>query len=154
MMKRTPLLMLLLVGLLSFFATVRATRSTPQTRENFDIRAGLQRTLNDPVEAEINLPSELFNQAAKAAPGVSAKLRRSELPYALKQVHPTVRTKWSSLTQAPSRLWSFSEALSAPSSDDAELIARRFLRNNEDLLRLAAADVAALQVTRRYQDAH
>jgi uncharacterized protein (TIGR03437 family) len=125
-----------------------AARTAPRTREDFDIRAGLQRTLNDPAEAD-----PAFN--AVAAQGANrTQTRRSELSYVLRRTHPTVQMKWSSLTQAPSRLWSFNDSLSAPSNDDAEVIARRFLRNNQDLLRLDADDVAAMPVARRYQDAH
>jgi uncharacterized protein (TIGR03437 family) len=127
---------------------VRAASRTPITKEDFDIRAGLQRTLNDPADAEITIPLALPDASERA------KLRRSEMPYALRRTRPSVQMKWSTLTQAPSRLWSWQETLSAPSSDDAEIIARRFLNNNADLLRLDADDVSGLQVARRYRDAH
>lgn len=129
-------------------SVVRAASLAPVTKEDFDIRAGLQRTLNDPAEAEITIP------LAPPSTGERAQQRRSELPYALRRAHPSLQMKWSTLTQAPSRLWSWQETLSAPSADDAEIIARRFLNNNADLLRLDQDDVAALQVSRRYQDAH
>ncbi|MBI1760403.1 MAG: M36 family metallopeptidase [Acidobacteria bacterium] len=133
-------------------AVARAASRAPQTKADFDIRAGLQRTLKDPADAEIVVPF-----AASSSPtGANAqtKLRRSELPYALRRARPTVQMRWSSLTQAPSRLWSFQDTLSGPSNADAETIARRFLNDNADLLRLDSDDVAALQVARRYQDAH
>lgn len=163
-MKRQNLFLLSLVlttGLFLFLAAaapttwlnrlrnvVRAASRTPVTKEDFDIRAGLQRTLNDPADAEITIPLAPLDASERA------KQRRSEMPYALRRARPSVQMKWSTLTQAPSRLWSWQEPLSAPSSDDAETIARRFLNNNADLLRLDNDDVAALQVTRRYRDAH
>ena len=129
-------------------AVVRAASRTPATKADFDIRAGLQRTLNDPADAEITIPLAPPDARARA------NQRRSELPYALRRAHPSVQMKWSTLSQAPSRVWSLQDTLSAPSRDDAEVIARRFLNNNADLLRLAGDEVAALQVARRYQDAH
>jgi uncharacterized protein (TIGR03437 family) len=62
--------------------------------------------------------------------------------------------KWSSLTRAPSRIWSFSESLTPPINADAEAIARSFLKDNNDLFRLAAAEVDGLKVARRYRTEH
>jgi uncharacterized protein (TIGR03437 family) len=163
MMKRTTLIRVTLLALASLafcsillrqdlWRSLQAAQRAPQAKENFDIRANLQRTLNDPAEAEINVPLAAPDNQPNDQPRTA--LRRSTLPYALRRAHPSVQMKWSSLTQAPSRVWSFNELLSPPSQDDAEVIARRFLRNNEDLLRLDPKDIAVLQVARRYQDSH
>ncbi len=110
-------------------------RRLPQTRENFDIRADHQHSLNVPAEAQ----------------GLTQA--RNTTQFRLKRSRPSVQIRWSSLSGTPSRLWSLTESLSAPSQADAEVAARRFLKENEDLFQLGALEVEALKVVRRYQSA-
>ncbi|HKX32081.1 MAG TPA: M36 family metallopeptidase [Blastocatellia bacterium] len=72
----------------------------------------------------------------------------------LKRERPSVGIRWSSLTGAPSRLYSQTEALSAPTSADAGIAARGFLKGNEDLFRLSGAEVDGLKESRRYRTEH
>lgn len=117
-----------------------------QTRENFDIRAGHLATLNDPQDAEIK-----YDPAQEV---LRFSTRRSLQAYKLKSLRSSVQLKWSSLTTAPSRVFSFTENLTGPSSDDPVLIARRFLKDNDDLFRLGSEGVDGLNVSRRYRTEH
>ncbi|HZN10562.1 MAG TPA: M36 family metallopeptidase, partial [Blastocatellia bacterium] len=65
------------------------------------------------------------------------------------------QVRWGSLADAPSRLFSTSEALTRPSAaEDAERAARRFLREREELFRLRPDEVEELRVARRYRTGH
>ncbi|HEY6402275.1 MAG TPA: M36 family metallopeptidase, partial [Blastocatellia bacterium] len=113
-------------------------RQVPATRENFDARADHQRTL--------------------AAPPATGSVRQSAgqaaQTYRLKQSRPSVRMRWSSLTATPSRLYSHTETLSGPSTASASSVARGFLKSNDDLFRLSAAEVDGLKEARRYRSEH
>ncbi|MGH9850401.1 MAG: M36 family metallopeptidase [Blastocatellia bacterium] len=115
-------------------------------RENFDIRAGHQVTLNDPQDAEIT-----YDPAREELRRAN---RRSLQAFGLKRSRPTVQLKWSSLSGTPSRVFSFTENLSSPSGADPEAIARQFLKNNNDLFLLGANGVDGLNVSRRYRTEH
>src|SRR5262249_5042368 len=80
--------------------------------------------------------------------------RRSMQAFGIKRSRPTVRMKWSSLTGAPSRLFSFTENLTGPMVADPEAIARGFLKSNDDLFLLGASGVDELVVSRRYRTEH
>src|SRR5262245_24220743 len=81
----------------------RTGRRLPETRENFDARAGHSNSLDTPFdEAQTIEPSQQSLAATRARPAVQYKLQRE---------HPGLQMKWSSLTQTPSRIWSFSESL-------------------------------------------
>src|SRR6185503_5839049 len=90
--------------------------------------------------------------AAQATPQTS--LPESQPESKLQREHPRTRIRWSSLTSTPSRISNYEQALTAPSRDDAEIVARRFLKENSDLYRLSADEVDGLRVARRYQTAH
>jgi uncharacterized protein (TIGR03437 family) len=122
----------------------QANRRRPQTREDFDARANLQRTLDEPRTAG--------DPTDTGQPG--ATTRSAAARSALKRARPSAQMKWSSLSGAPSRIWSFSETLTAPSNADAETIARRFLKNNHDLFHLNDPEVDGLKVSRRYRTEH
>ena len=118
-------------------------------RENFDIRAGHQVTLNDPQDTEVT-----YDPAREELRRAS---RRSLQAFGLKRSRPTVRLKWSSLSGTPSRVFSFTENLTGPSGADPEVIARQFLKNNNDLFLLGpngVDGVDGLNVSRRYRTEH
>jgi uncharacterized protein (TIGR03437 family) len=125
----------------------QANRRPPQTREDFDIRANLQRTLDEPRTA--GAPGD---QTVSGRP--EATTRSVAVQSALKRSRPSVQMKWSSLTNAPSRIWSYTEMLTPPSNADAETIARGFLKNNNDLFRLSSIEIDNLMVSRRYRSDH
>ena len=135
-------------------AATTATRQTggargARPRENFDIRAGHQVTLNDPQDAEIT-----YNPAQEELRRAN---RRSLQAFGLKRSRPSVRLKWSSLSGTPSRVFSFTENLSGPNGTDPEMVARQFLRNNDDLFLLGpngVDGVSGLNVSRRYRTEH
>src|SRR4030095_198029 len=88
----------------------------PQTRENFDIRAGHQVALNDPQDADITYdPAREEQRLAN---------RRSLQAFGLKRSRPSVRLKWSSLSGTPSRVFSFTENLTGPLVAAPEAIGR------------------------------
>ncbi len=71
-----------------------------------------------------------------------------------RQAHPDAELNFSSLTGAPSRLWSRRTPLLDASKADAAVNARRFLTDNPELFQLSSAETNALTVTRRQRDAH
>ncbi len=71
-----------------------------------------------------------------------------------RQAHPDAELNFSSLTGAPSRLWSRRAPLLNASNADAAVNARRFLSGNPELFQLSHAETEALTVTRRQRDAH
>jgi uncharacterized protein (TIGR03437 family) len=107
--------------------------------EDFDIRAGLARTLpaqpGDPAKMPVKLPARVIN------------VRQS----GLMRANPQAQVQLSSLTGTPSRIFSLQQALGEPSRRDAEAMARQFLKNNRDLFRLNPSEVDGLKITRRYQ---
>ncbi|MGH9848895.1 MAG: M36 family metallopeptidase, partial [Blastocatellia bacterium] len=128
----------------------RAARRQPETRENFDARAGHSNSLDAPPPgfsdaAQTVEPSQQSLSAPQARPAVQYKLQRER---------PGLQMKWSSLTQTPSRIWSFSESLTPPINADAEVVARGFLKDNTDLFQLGGAEVDNLKVARRYRTDH
>src|SRR5262249_53625570 len=118
----------------------------PQTKENFDIRAGHQAALNDPQDAEITY-DPAREELRLANP-------RSLQSFGLKRTRPSARLKWSTLSGTPSRVFSFTENLTPPSAADPEAIARGFLKENNDLFLLGADGVDGLGVSRRYRTEH
>ncbi len=115
-------------------------RRTPQQQQDFDIRAGLSQTLPAP-------PAEI--KAAEAQGRELATARNSRL----RRERPSAQIQFSSLTNAPSRVYSFTQDLTQPTSD-VEAGARYFLKSNSDLYRLADDEVDGLRVARRYQTDH
>ncbi|MGH9846202.1 MAG: M36 family metallopeptidase, partial [Blastocatellia bacterium] len=117
---------------------------TPKTRENFDLRINHLTSLDAPPAVD----------AATGSPDNAAARISASQPARLKQRRPSARIHWSSLSTTPSRIWSFTEPVTAPQRGDAETIARRFLKDNSDLFCLGDDQVDALRVTRRYQTEH
>ncbi len=123
-----------------------AGRKVPETRENFDARTAHATTLDAPPDAVPTIDAgQPASVTVRVRPIVPAKLQRE---------HPGLQLKWSSLTQTPSRVWSFAEALTPPSRADAEVVARGFLKENRDLFQLGDAEVDGLKVARRYRTEH
>ncbi len=112
--------------------------SRPQPYEDFDIRATHQRSL-----AVAPTAGTKRNQASTE--GTASALEQWQ------QAHPQARLRWSSLTGAPSQIVAQTEALTPPSAEDAEAVARRFLQ--QDLFQLENT-AEALRVARRDQTAH
>jgi uncharacterized protein (TIGR03437 family) len=121
------------------------SRQTPATRENFDARGGLQRTLVMPPGAGT---AETNAGAAPRGAGQTGQVSR------LKRARPSVSMRWSSLTVTPSRLSSHTDTLSEPIHADAGAVARGFLKGNDDLFRLSVAEVDGLKEARRYRTEH
>ncbi|HWQ31572.1 MAG TPA: M36 family metallopeptidase [Blastocatellia bacterium] len=117
----------------------RSGRRAPQTRGHFDLRATHLRSLEAPPEE-------------KSAAGRTRLQEKTR--FRLQREHSGVQLRWSSLTRAASRVWSLNENLSAPSREDGEAVARRFLKENEDLFRLSRDEVDELKVARRFTNAH
>lgn len=111
----------------------------PQRLEDFDIRANLDRTLPAQPERSISNPSRSIASAR------DSQLRRER---------PSVQMSFSSLTGIPSRVYSFTQELTAPGLTDAEITAKQFLKRNDDLFRLQASEVDGLRVSRRYRTDH
>jgi uncharacterized protein (TIGR03437 family) len=114
-----------------------AAGQLPTPRADFDLRVGHQRSLTAP-------PDTATVRAAAQTGQVSR----------LKQARPGVRIRWSSLTGTPSRIYSHTDALSDPIAADPSSAARSFLKGNEDLFRLTAAEVDSLREARRYLTGH
>ncbi len=121
------------------------SRQIPATRENFDARAGHQRTLVMPPGA-----GTAATNAGAAPRGAGQTVQVSRL----KQSRPSVGMRWSSLTGTPSRLYSHTDTLSDPTTGDAGAVARGFLKGNDDLFRLSVAEVDGLKEERRYRTEH
>ena len=160
-MKRSLLLAILLIATLTIIAAFPAVQklyaslaAQPQTRtaqpqrqtsprrvseplENFDIRANLNRSLLAPPESNDQSPV----QAEAAAQELLAE-------------HPRTIIYWSSLTGTPSRITNLTEALSDPSRDAADIVARRFLRQRQSLFRLRDDEVDGLRIERQDATAH
>src|SRR5581483_7567515 len=120
-------------------------RRVPQTRENFDIRAGHKRSLEVP-------PDEITSATSRKR--IQSQRQNDATRFKLQREHSAVQLRWSSLATAPSRVWSLSEPLSEPTGEDAEVAARRFLKSNDDLFRLGTDDIDRLRVARRERGEH
>lgn len=114
------------------------TERRPRRMEDFDIRADLERTLTAPQRQE--------GKPARVLPDVRQSLLLRE--------RPDVQLRFNSFTGTPSRLYSFTQALSAPSSAAPAATAKTFLKRHADLFRLRAAEVEALTVAREYRTEH
>ncbi|MEP7339673.1 MAG: M36 family metallopeptidase [Acidobacteriota bacterium] len=123
-----------------------AASSLPVTRENFDIRAGRMMSLE--ATAETPSADEANAQASKPT------FKRATATSKLERRLPGLQMKWSTLSQAPSRIWGFANMLTPPSSADPEAIARGFLKENNDLYQLRDDEVDNLRVARRYRTDH
>ncbi|MFN0087012.1 MAG: M36 family metallopeptidase [Blastocatellia bacterium] len=150
--------MVLLIGLFTFLLRAsaqrrpesaeanprsQASRQLPGTRENFDLRAMHPRSISAASLADA--PLERGATAGRARMANESRLKRA---------HRNLQIRWSSLSEGPSRLLSFTEPLTPPGDGDAEATARRFLRENEDLFRLKAGEVESLRVGRRFRTDH
>jgi uncharacterized protein (TIGR03437 family) len=117
--------------------------------EDFDIRANVARSLT--LDASIqNGPNGL--DGVNGSPGSSIKLparARNARESRFFRERPRAQTQFSSLTGTPSRIFGLQQSLTDPSSADAEVTARRFLKNNSDLFHLSNAEVDGLKVARR-----
>ncbi len=113
----------------------------PKRMEDFDIRANVDRTLSaEPDQLKVN---EAQGRSIAAA-------RDSHL----RSERPSVQMKFSSMTGAPSRLYSFTQNLTQTSNADAEVTTKQFLKRNDDLFRLRGDEVDSLRVARRYRTEH
>ena len=122
-----------------------ASARAPRTLDNFDIRADLQRALDEPPDTASALNARQLNNRAGAT---------TQRVFRLQSERPRLHLRWSSMTATPSRVWSEDQGLTGPSTDDAEIIARRFLKGNNDLYRLTDDEVEGLRVARRYRTEH
>lgn len=160
-MKRSVLLAILLVLALTGFAALpvvqkryanlaaqpqaraaqtqrpTAPRRTSEPLDNFDIRANLNRALLAPPDA--NNPTRAQAEAATQD---------------LLTEHPRTVIHWSSVTGTPSRIKNLSEALSEPSQEAADIIARRFVKEHQALFRLRDDEVDGLRIERQDASAH
>ncbi|MEO6723864.1 MAG: hypothetical protein ABIP14_01050, partial [Blastocatellia bacterium] len=108
--------------------------------EDFDIRANVDRTI--PAQSEA-LTNEVQGRFVAAARG--SQLRRDL---------PNVQLSFSTLTGAPSRVFSFTQNLTQANNADAEVTAKQFLKRNGDLFRLRGDEVDGLRSARRYRTDH
>lgn len=105
-------------------------------RENFDIRATHQRALDARPAAT----------TAKNRPPQADKASVSRSDAGL-------QVRWSSLTGTASRVWNWQQPVSDAAPEDAEISARRFLSERQDLFRLDQREVDELKLTRRHRSA-
>ncbi len=112
-------------------------RRVPQRQEDFDIRAGLNRSL-PALPAEVKAAEA---EGRRLVPARNSRLRRER---------PSVEVQFSNLTNAPSRVFSFTQNLT-PGTADVEAGARFFLKQNNDLYQLRDDEVDGLRVARRYR---
>ncbi len=109
--------------------------------EDFDIRAGLERSIERPDAA----PPLGIQRRSSIGDGRQSRLLRER---------PRTRVRWSTLTLTPSRLSNPEEGLSAPSPSGPVSIARKFLSDNRDLFRMRDDEVETLIVSRTDRTAH
>jgi hypothetical protein len=152
-MKRKTLylaIVVVIVGLFSLIFTATAQRQPesstqpqnrrqiPQRQEDFDIRASLNRSLPAlPVETKAV-------EGRQLVPARNSRLRRER---------PNVELQFSNLSNAPSRVYSFTQNLTQ-STADIEAGARFFLKQNSDLYQLRDDEVDGLRIARRYKTDH
>ncbi len=106
--------------------------------DDFDIRANLKRDLDAPAPTRKN------------------NSRQTE---ALQETHlsdepANTKLKWSSVSGTPSRAYNLSEPLTQASNDDADVVSRRFLRQNRGVYRMEDAEVQNLKLSRRDRTRH
>jgi len=118
----------------------RQSRASRRALEDFDVRADHQPLLESPPET---------TSSGAKQPSISAAQS-----FRLLRDYPRARVRWSSLTGTPSRLLNYQGPLSPASQDDAEVLARRFLKQNNDLFRLGDGEVDGLRVARRDHTEH
>lgn len=119
----------------------RVRPARPAPKENFDIRIGHQHSLRE-AQGQVPLVGSKYR---------TQKSSTSSIQFRLKRERPGVRFEWSSLTNRPDRVWSLTDDLTMADRDDAEVITRRFIGQHQDLFGLAAEEIQALTVSRRYQ---
>ncbi len=122
--------------------TQSAARQKSRSQENFDIRAGLQRSLSAPPETP---------QTTKNKNGISNKNLNA---HRLLIEHPHTQMQWSSLTGAPSRIINTRESLTEATQTDAAMVAQNFLTENRALLHLDQPEINDLRVSQRDRTAH
>jgi uncharacterized protein (TIGR03437 family) len=116
----------------------RTAVSPPGPLTDFDIRAGRARALI---------------AAPDSTDGRVVATQRSTVGN-LQQANPRTIVRWSSVSGSASRVYDLNNSLSSPSRQDAEIIARDFLRRHEDIFHLPEAEVDRLRLARRYQTPH
>ena len=114
-------------------------RRVPQRMEDFDIRAGLNRSL-----------PALSDEPAQQLSGRQLVAARNSR---LRRERPSAEMQFSNLSNAPSRVYSFTQNLTQ-STADVEAGARFFLKQNNDLYQLRDDEVDGLKVARRYRTDH
>ncbi|MGH9769630.1 MAG: M36 family metallopeptidase, partial [Blastocatellia bacterium] len=127
--------------------TESSRRQRARSLEDFDIRAGVARSL--PAQSTAQEAREDPSRSAIKLPGRAINARQSRL---LRE-RPTAQMRLSSLTGTPSRIFGLQQPLSEASQSDAEVTARRFLKTNSDLFRLSTGEVDRLKIARRYRTA-
>jgi uncharacterized protein (TIGR03437 family) len=171
-MKRSLLIALILIASITLIAavpvvrnlttglaaqtTTRAPQSSPRQSPsrhvaeplpNFDIRANLNRSLPAP-------PEETTEDTNTATNKNRARIEVETAAQELQAEHPRTTIRWSSLTGTPSRIANLSEALTEPSREQADSIARRFLKDQSALFRLRDDEVNNLKIERQDRTAH
>ncbi len=123
------------------------SRQTVEPLANFDIRANLNRSLPAP-------PEEPLDDSKSAVSKSRAALQAETAAQELRAEHPRTVIRWSSLTGTPSQITNLSEAITEPSQQPADTIARRFVKEQQSLFRLRDDEVDTLQVERQNRTAH
>ena len=132
--------------------TTQAQRQSPSRRlaeplANFDIRAALNRSLLTP-------PEETTDNSKPVASKSRAMMQAESAAQELLTEHPRTVIRWSSLTGTPSRITNPSEALTKPSQEQADAIARRFVKQQQALFQLHDDEVQNLKIKRQDRTAH
>jgi uncharacterized protein (TIGR03437 family) len=136
--------------------TIAAQANKGDALPDFDIRADLNRSLAEP------LPERAAAASIKAGTksGAAARVTQTTEPRTsrFRQTHPHAQMQFGTLTNAPSRLWSYAGSLNelsqATAQTDRATLTRRFLKDNYELFQLSTAETDALSVARRVQDQH
>jgi hypothetical protein len=102
---------------------------------DFDIRAPLQNALLEP-------------------PAQSGFAREGTLRFQRATGIADLTVRWSALTNAPSRVYSLTQALTRPSDDDPRRIAESFVNDNLSIFGLSAEDWREHRYTRDYVTDH
>lgn len=142
----------------SFAAQAQTTRTTQAQRQspsrrineplaNFDIRANLNRSLPTP-------PEETTDDSKPVTSKSRTTMQSEAAAQELQTEHPRTIIRWSSLTGTPSRITNLAEALTEPSQEQADAIARRFVREQSRLFRLRDEEVNSLKIERQDRTTH
>lgn len=123
------------------------SRRVAEPLANFDIRANLDRALLAP-------PSESADNATLSLRNASDTLQSESAAQTLRTAHPRTVIQWSSLTGTPSRIINLAEAVTEPSQEPADTIARRFIHEQEALFRLREDEVNRLKIARQDRTQH